>query len=79
VSEEVNVYEDYKRLFDGEPGEVQAIAIMSDSNDTESKAVAHYDDIRISKSGSEEKAEERPSGEDSGDEPQSAGMPGASK
>jgi len=83
VSEEVNVYEDYKRLFEGDPGEVQAIAIMSDSNDTESKAVAHYDDIRISKSGAEEKAEERPpgkdSGKDSGDEPQSAGMPGASK
>lgn len=83
VSEEVNVYEDYNRLFEGDPGEVQAIAIMSDSNDTESKAVAHYDDIRISNSGAEEKAEERPSGEDpgedSGDEPQSAGMPGASK
>ncbi len=83
VSEEVNVYEDYKRFFDGEPGEVQAIAIMSDSNDTESKAVAHYDDIRISKSSEGEKAEERPSGkdpgEDSGDEPRSAAMPGASK
>ena len=49
VSEEVNVYEDYKRLIGGEPDEVQAIAIMSDSNNTESKAIAHYDDIRIGK------------------------------
>lgn len=58
VSEQVNVYEDYKRLIGEEPEEVQAIAIMSDSNNTESKAVAHYDDIRIGK-GPKEKREEQ--------------------
>jgi hypothetical protein len=49
VAEEVNVYEDYKRLFDHEPEPVQAIAIMSDANNTRSRAVADYDDICIGK------------------------------
>lgn len=49
VSEKVNVYEDYKRLFGCEPKHVQAIGLMSDSNNTESTAHAHYKGIRISK------------------------------
>ena len=31
VSERANVYEDYKRLFGGEPELVQAVGLMSDS------------------------------------------------
>jgi hypothetical protein len=49
VSERVNVYKDYKRLFGGEPKLVQAIGLMSDSNSTGSRAVAHYEGIRVSK------------------------------
>jgi hypothetical protein len=49
VSEKVNVYEDYKRLFGREPEHVQAIGLMSDSDNTESVATAHYRRISISK------------------------------
>jgi hypothetical protein len=48
VSESVNVYADYKRLFGQEPKLVQAIGLMSDSDNTQSKAVAHYRGIMIS-------------------------------
>ena len=49
VSEKVNVYEDYKRLFGREPKHVQAIGLMSDSDNTESRAKAHYKGISTSK------------------------------
>lgn len=49
VSERVNVYADYKRLFASEPKPIQAIGLMSDSDNTGSKAVAHYKRIMISK------------------------------
>jgi hypothetical protein len=49
VCEKVNVYEDYKRLFGDEPGHVQAIGLMSDSDNTESIAQADYKEISISK------------------------------
>ncbi len=49
VSEKVNVYEDYKRLFGNEPEHVQAIGLMSDSDNTESIAQADYKEISISK------------------------------
>lgn len=49
VSERANVYEDYKRLFGGEPELVQAIGLMSDSDNTCSRAVAHYKEVRVSK------------------------------
>ncbi|MCK4485798.1 MAG: DUF3047 domain-containing protein [Desulfobacterales bacterium] len=49
VSEKVNVYEDYKRLFGREPEHVKAIGLMSDSDNTESEAKAHYKRISISK------------------------------
>jgi hypothetical protein len=48
VSERVNVYADYKRLFGREPKLVQAIGLMSDSDNTGSTAVAHYRGITIS-------------------------------
>jgi hypothetical protein len=49
VSEKVNVYEDYKRLFGSESKQVKAIGLMSDSDNTESIANAHYKAISISK------------------------------
>ena len=49
VSEKLNVYEDYKRLFGREPKHVKAIGIMSDSDNTGSRAEAHYKGIRITK------------------------------
>jgi hypothetical protein len=49
VSERVNVYADYQRLFGGETESVQAIGLMSDSDNTQSTAVAHYKAIMISK------------------------------
>ena len=48
VTETVNVYADYERLFEGEPKRVQAIGLMSDSDNTCSKAVAHYKRIVVS-------------------------------
>jgi hypothetical protein len=50
ISEKVNVYADYKRLFAREPKQVQAIGLMSDSDNTQSRAVAHYRGIMISRS-----------------------------
>ena len=50
ISERVNVYADYKRIFAREPKQVQAIGLMSDSDNTNSRAVAHYMGIMISRS-----------------------------
>jgi len=47
VSEKVNVYQDYKRLFGHEPEHVKAIGIMSDADNTKSRAIAQYKNIRI--------------------------------
>ncbi len=47
VTEEVNVYEDFKRLFHKEPEEVRAIGILTDADDTSSEAMADYDDICV--------------------------------
>jgi hypothetical protein len=47
VSESVNVYEDYRRLFGKEPKPVQAIGLLSDSDNTGSQAVAHYKGIAV--------------------------------
>ena len=49
VSERVNVYTDYKKFFGREPELVQAIGLMSDSDNTKSRAIAHYKGIMIRK------------------------------
>ncbi len=49
MMEEVNAYEDYKRLFKKEPGVVRAVGILTDADDTASEAMADYDDIFIKK------------------------------
>ena len=45
-SETVNVAEDYRRLFQTDPPDPQGIAILTDADDTGSRAVADYDDFR---------------------------------
>lgn len=47
VTEERNVYEDYKRVFGKEPPRVGAIAIMTDTDNTGETAVACYGPIRV--------------------------------
>lgn len=47
VAETVNVYEDYKRFFEEEPPEVLGIAVMTDSDSTETSAIGMYDDFRL--------------------------------
>jgi len=49
VSEERNVYEDYKRLFKDEPPLLRGVIVMTDSDNTGSNAVAWYDDIILKK------------------------------
>jgi hypothetical protein len=49
VREEVNVYADYRRFFNKEPEEVQAVGILTDADDTSSEAMADYDDIFLKK------------------------------
>ena len=45
--ETINFYQDYKTLFGFEPGEVQGIAVLTDSDTTHSVAEADYDDFAI--------------------------------
>ncbi|MGH7962320.1 MAG: DUF3047 domain-containing protein [Candidatus Binatia bacterium] len=45
--ETVNIYQDYKDLFGNEPGEVQGIAVLTDSDTTKSVAEADYDDFTL--------------------------------
>ncbi|MBI5328480.1 MAG: DUF3047 domain-containing protein [Deltaproteobacteria bacterium] len=46
--EKRNVYEDYKRLFGEEPPMVGSIALMIDSDDTETSAESFFGDIYLS-------------------------------
>jgi hypothetical protein len=43
--ERVNFYNEYKKLFGNEPGEVQGIGILTSSDSTRSVAAADYDDF----------------------------------
>ena len=45
--EAVNFYQDYKDFFGAEPGEVKGIAILTDSQATNSVAEADYDDFTL--------------------------------
>jgi len=49
VSEERNIYEDYKRLFKEEPPLFRGVIVMTDSDNTGDKAVGWYDDIVLKK------------------------------
>jgi hypothetical protein len=47
VSEERNVYEDYKRIFGEEPPPMGGVAIMTDTDDTQDEVTAWYGDITL--------------------------------
>lgn len=48
VEEQRDVIADYRRIFGEEPGNVDAVAIMTDSDDSRSKITAWYGDIWFS-------------------------------
>jgi hypothetical protein len=45
IDEERNIYEDYKKAFGEEPPMINGVAIMSDTDNTNERAVAYYGDI----------------------------------
>ncbi len=49
VTEERNLYEDYKKAFGEEPPMVSGIAIMTDTDNTRESATAYYGDIVFKK------------------------------
>lgn len=49
VSEQRNIYQDYVSLFGEEPPSVIGIAIMTDTDNTQDKAVAYYGEISLCK------------------------------
>jgi len=51
VSEERNVYEDYKWAFGEEPPRISGVAIMTDTDNTGESATAYYGDILFMKDG----------------------------
>jgi len=51
VSEERNIYEDYKKAFGEEPPLINGIAIMTDTDNTKERATAYYGDIQFAQIG----------------------------
>jgi hypothetical protein len=49
VSEERNIYEDYKKAFGSEPPVISGVAIMTDTDNTGEFATAYYGDIFFKK------------------------------
>ena len=49
IWEEVNAYEDYRRLFGSDPRLVGAVALITDSDNTKTHVKADYDDISFLK------------------------------
>jgi hypothetical protein len=47
ITEERNVYDDYKELFGEDPPEAGGVTLMIDSDDTKSSAESFFDDIEI--------------------------------
>jgi len=50
VSEERNIYEDYKKAFGQEPPMISGVAIMTDTDNTGESVTAYYGDIILKKS-----------------------------
>jgi hypothetical protein len=49
MEEERNIYDDYKKAFDGEPPMINGVVIMTDTDNTKETAVAYYGDIVFKK------------------------------
>ena len=47
VTEERNIYEDYKKIFGEDPPLLGGVAIMTDTDDTQDEATAWYGDITL--------------------------------
>ncbi|MFH1036352.1 MAG: DUF3047 domain-containing protein [Pseudomonadota bacterium] len=47
LAEERDIVEDYRRLFGGEPPDMGAVAVMTDTDNTGGQAVAYYGDISL--------------------------------
>lgn len=47
VSEERNLYEDYRKIFGEDPPDIGVVALMTDTDNTGGKAVAYYGDITL--------------------------------
>ncbi len=47
VTEERNIYEDYRKFFGEEPPALGAVALMTDTDDTQDEATAFYGDITL--------------------------------
>lgn len=47
IEESRNVYEDYKRAFGEAPPLINGVAIMTDTDNTQERAIAYYGDIRF--------------------------------
>lgn len=50
LTEERNIYEDYKKAFGEDPPNISGVAIMTDTDNTKGSAVAYYGDIVFKKS-----------------------------
>jgi hypothetical protein len=53
VTEERNIYEDYKKAFGEDPPHISGVAIMTDTDNTKESAVAYFGDIVFKKAGKE--------------------------
>ena len=53
VTEEHNIYEDYKKAFGEAPPNISGVAIMTDTDNTKETAVAYFGDIMFKKAGKE--------------------------
>ena len=49
ITEDRNVYEDYRRAFGEEPPMISGVAIMTDTDNTNESAEAYYGDIAFKK------------------------------
>ena len=49
ITEEHNVYEDYKKAFGVEPPRISGIAIMTDTDNTRESAIAYFGDVIFKK------------------------------
>jgi len=47
VTESVNVRRDYERLHGGAPGRARGIAVLTDADQTRSRAVGDYGEFRV--------------------------------
>jgi len=48
VKERIHLFDDFRRAFPGEePGEVEALAFLADTDNTQSQVTAGFDDLTI--------------------------------